>query len=321
MSAALTRRSYSQKGGAFFIQADGDAFAVIAWIQLQVPASAVEEHDVEASDPRLSNPGLTPAKGVQGHRGIPRAVLGFTASAVSLLAISYGVFVLDDATILALGKEDGLFEYATAICFGVAGVLFLVCFATSRAGNDLLLLQTRRNVFLLLLGLLFLFGCGEEISWGQRLLGFDTPDSIARVNLQRETNIHNLTIFHRRDAGGEEKTGLTLWLSVERLFSLFWLTYCFVVPLVVGAIRPIRRLLQRINLPIVPLCLGVFFPLNYAIAKSIELGLGGETSPLHWPLLEIKESCFAALFLLTAVYFLRPTTGECEAKRVLLATP
>ncbi len=264
---------------------------------------------------------MTPAQGVRDHRGIPLAVLVYTASAVSLLALSYGVFVLDDTTIFTLGKEDGLFEYATAICFGVAGVLYLVCFATSRVGNDLLLFRTRRNVFLLLLGLLFLFGCGEEISWGQRLLGFDTPDSIARVNLQRETNIHNLTIFHRRDAWGEEKSGLTLWLSVERMFSLFWLTYCFVIPLLVGAIRPIRRRLERINLPIVPLCLGVFFPLNYAIAKSIELGLGGETSPLHWPLLEIKESCFAALFLLTAVYFLRPTTGKREAKRVLLATP
>lgn len=264
---------------------------------------------------------MTPAQGVQGHRGIPRAVLGYAAIAVSLLALSYGVFVLDDATIFALGKEDGLFEYATAICFGVAGVLYLVCFATSRVGNDLLLFRTRRNVFLLLLGLLFLFGSGEEISWGQRLIGFDTPDSIARVNLQRETNIHNLTIFHRRDAWGEEKSGLTLWLTVERIFSLFWLTYCFVIPFVVGVIRPIRRLLQRINLPIVPLYLGVFFPLNYAIAKSIELGLGGETSPLHWPLLEIKESCFAALFLLTAVYFMRLTTGGRESKRHLLATP
>lgn len=289
--------------------------------RLQRPASAVEERYVESSDVRSSNPGMATAQDVQDHRGIRLAVLGYTASAVSLLVLSYGVFILEDATIFALGKEDGLFEYATAICFGVAGVLYLVCFATSRAGNDLLLLRTRRNVFLLLLGLLFLFGCGEEISWGQRLLGFDTPDSIARVNLQRETNIHNLTIFHRRDAWGEEKSGLTLWLSVERMFSLFWLTYCFVIPLAVGAIRPIRRWLERINLPIVPLCLGVFFPLNYAIAKFIELGLGGETSPLHWPLLEIKECCFAALFLLTAVYFLRPMTGERKSKRHLLATP
>ena len=256
-----------------------------------------------------------------GCSGSAGPVWGFAAGAVALLALSYSVFMLSDATILSLGQEDGLFEYATAICFGVAGVLLLVRFASSRAGNDLFLFRTRRNVFLLLLGLVFVLGCGEEISWGQRLVGYETPDSIAQVNLQGETNIHNLTIFHRRDSLGQEKSGWMLWLSVERLFSLFWLVYCFVIPIVNHAIEPIRRLLSRVNLPIVPFWIGVFFPLNYVIAKFIELGLGGETSSLHWPLLEIKESCFAALFLLTAVYFLRPTTGKREAKRVLLATP
>ena len=76
------------------------------------------------------------------------------------------------------------------------------------------------------------------------------------------------------------------------------------IPIVNHAIGPIRRLLSRVNLPIVPFWIGVFFPVNYAIAKFIELNIGGETSQLHWPLLEIKESCFAALFLLIAVYFL-----------------
>jgi hypothetical protein len=33
---------------------------------------------------------------------------------------------------------------------------------------------------------------GEEISWGQRLLGIDTPDSVRDANLQEELNVHNL---------------------------------------------------------------------------------------------------------------------------------
>ena len=32
----------------------------------------------------------------------------------------------------------------------------------------------------------------EEISWGQRLLGFGTPDYFDRNNMQREVNLHNL---------------------------------------------------------------------------------------------------------------------------------
>lgn len=31
----------------------------------------------------------------------------------------------------------------------------------------------------------------EEISWGQRLTGFKTPESYVAINIQKETNIHN----------------------------------------------------------------------------------------------------------------------------------
>lgn len=33
---------------------------------------------------------------------------------------------------------------------------------------------------------------GEEISWGQRIFGFETPDWLKTKNLQKETNFHNL---------------------------------------------------------------------------------------------------------------------------------
>lgn len=40
---------------------------------------------------------------------------------------------------------------------------------------------------------LFFFICaGEEISWGQRLFGFATPESVREVNEQAEFNLHNL---------------------------------------------------------------------------------------------------------------------------------
>lgn len=32
----------------------------------------------------------------------------------------------------------------------------------------------------------------EEISWGQRIIGYNTPDIIANQNSQKETNLHNL---------------------------------------------------------------------------------------------------------------------------------
>ncbi|MBX3013222.1 MAG: hypothetical protein KF832_17015 [Caldilineaceae bacterium] len=43
---------------------------------------------------------------------------------------------------------------------------------------------------LLCVGLIFLIG--EEISWGQRIFGWETQGVMAEINTQNETNIHNL---------------------------------------------------------------------------------------------------------------------------------
>jgi hypothetical protein len=44
---------------------------------------------------------------------------------------------------------------------------------------------------LLALGSLFI--AGEEIAWGQRLLGFATPEELAAVNHQNEVTVHNVS--------------------------------------------------------------------------------------------------------------------------------
>lgn len=36
----------------------------------------------------------------------------------------------------------------------------------------------------------------EEISWGQRILGFETPELLRKGNVQGEFNLHNLPWFH-----------------------------------------------------------------------------------------------------------------------------
>ena len=34
---------------------------------------------------------------------------------------------------------------------------------------------------------------GEEMSWGQHVFGWKTPESMAKVNVQAETNLHNMS--------------------------------------------------------------------------------------------------------------------------------
>lgn len=45
--------------------------------------------------------------------------------------------------------------------------------------------------------LVMTLGCfylaGEEVSWGQHLIGWQTPEELKQINDQRETNIHNIS--------------------------------------------------------------------------------------------------------------------------------
>lgn len=47
-------------------------------------------------------------------------------------------------------------------------------------------------VVLALLALITFMMIGEELSWGQRIIGWETPTDYAEINMQGETNLHNL---------------------------------------------------------------------------------------------------------------------------------
>lgn len=84
-------------------------------------------------------------------------------------------------------REDGFIEWFTVLALFVGGMTCEVRAVT--------LARVRSKWFIAMLclaSLVLLFGVGEEISWGQRLLGFATPESIAKHNSQGEANLHNL---------------------------------------------------------------------------------------------------------------------------------
>jgi hypothetical protein len=107
-------------------------------------------------------------------------------------------------------REDAIIENLTCIAYFVACV-----FAISISVG---FLKTRRlflGLSYLILGLGFLFVAMEEISWGQRLFAFGTPDYLAQRNVQNETNIHNLSVL--RPIEGE------LYILVGLVGSCAWL--------------------------------------------------------------------------------------------------
>ncbi len=229
------------------------------------------------------------------------------------LTVIYSVMVAPREFVRWSADEDGLFETASAVGFGLAGVvLFLILIRRRRVK-----VNHRRSVasvYLLALGLLFLFGAGEEISWGQRLFAFQPLERVADANVQSETNIHNLDFFHQQTADGKAKQGWAAFVTIERLFAMFWFGFCVAVPVVHQSSDWCRNVLDRLRFPVVSIGLGVLFAVNHVIFKVFERILltsreAELLSPaeidiqLIWPLAEIKEFGFSALFLMVAIDF------------------
>lgn len=51
------------------------------------------------------------------------------------------------------------------------------------------------RVLVVLLASLTFFVAMEEISWGQQIFGWSTPEGWENMNLQKETTLHNLALF------------------------------------------------------------------------------------------------------------------------------
>lgn len=88
--------------------------------------------------------------------------------------------------------EDHLVEWLQVGLLAGSAVLLLRCWKTVRAIEDRRV--DARTYALLALGTLFV--ALEEISWGQRILGFETPHGLSHANEQGEFNLHNYAWFH-----------------------------------------------------------------------------------------------------------------------------
>ena len=102
--------------------------------------------------------------------------------------VSVSLLRLPDDVADWLTVEDGFFEALGAAAL-LAGSVFAAPTLRREKANGAHIVK-----LIALVGLaLFLFvAFGEEISWGQRYLGIETPGPIAQINSQDEVNLHNL---------------------------------------------------------------------------------------------------------------------------------
>ena len=172
--------------------------------------------------------------------------------------------------------EDGIVEWLTVI------VLF---FSANISFKRIIRLRSQRNIrfllFLLLTALLFCFGVGEEISWGQRIFGIESPDFFMNNNAQQETNIHNLVYQNKKI----NKVVFSLFLGI--IISL----YLLVLPVLYKKKTNVKNFINSIAIPI---------PCNYHIISYIVFALLINAIPNSdkWELLEMVGSFMFFLIIL-----------------------
>ena len=121
---------------------------------------------------------------------------------VSLIPLYYLIFIYGFVYILPYGKnlvgvswfdwlrsEDGPLEWLQFFEYAFSSIIAFVIYVRQKKKKEV------NSLIWLLICFLSLIISGEEISWGERLTGIGI-NSISNLNVQGETNIHNLPFFH-----------------------------------------------------------------------------------------------------------------------------
>lgn len=115
-------------------------------------------------------------------------IFGFPIVTISIIALMKHLYY--STWFHFLRKEDSIFEYITAIGYFLGGLVMLKNARLLQSKNTYRLRRIMAP-FCFLVGISLVMVAGEEISWGQRIVGIETPDFIAEVNTQNEITIHN----------------------------------------------------------------------------------------------------------------------------------
>jgi hypothetical protein len=223
----------------------------------------------------------------------------FKVEIISIIAIIFFscflYLLLDEKTIILIAKEDGFYEWGTAIFFLFASILFFLSFIRTKA------------LLLCLMAVVFFMGFGEEISWGQRLFNIKEPEIMNEINVQHELNLHNIQVFNDQNFGGVKKTGLQRLLEINMWYRVFSVLYLIGVPVYFYHFkwRPIRK--DKLRMPVPPVSLGIFFFISWAVFYSLKLIFlwAGKNEEVYKTPMEMFEFTSAFIYFLTSLYFYR----------------
>ena len=206
-----------------------------------------------------------------------RLSFGFYA----FLLVCFGCFTwLGSISPELLGRlaiEDSLLENLTAVFYALTALLLLLTAAAER--------RWPLRVLYLLAAAVCGFIAGEEIDWGQRILGYATPALFLDFNSRDAVSVHNSRFQY-------------LFNDLQRAVPL-------VGCLAAGAARACGKdKLLFVPLPTLPLLLGFLLVYSYwePDGSLFKPGSLGNFSAVHW--LQLEFGIASALLLLIALYAL-----------------
>jgi hypothetical protein len=210
------------------------------------------------------------------------------------ITLTYPILGMGTSWVAALLPEDHYFELVGASSLLVTSILFFYGFILARKTLNKSWVSLAKQLVYLGLALLFFFGAGEEISWGQRILGFQTPQPLSQVNRQEEFNLHNLSAWEA-----------STLLDPDRLFDIFWFLFGVLTPAVALVAPSFKRFAGQF-IPIVFWGMSLLFLYNYLWAKLAKILFQAsytfEKISLAQAIQEIKESNYAIIFVLVGLY-------------------
>ena len=179
-------------------------------------------------------------------------------------------------------KEDGFAEYGTALLLFCSSILLFYRFFKLQKFK-----KSLWKVGILGLAVIFMFGAGEEISWGQRIFEVESSQYFIENNAQGETNLHNMVV----DGKKINK------IIFSQLLTVVLVIYLLITPLLYRKSPFIKNLANSFAIPIVQWHQTIAF----LISTALLVFMG---SNRKW---ELYELAFAVIFFLI---FLNPFNKE-----------
>jgi hypothetical protein len=221
----------------------------------------------------------------------------FYVIVVLYFILAYSTLGWGEKWAATLYSEDHYFENVGAISLFAAAAISLYVFMRALKMRDITRIHRIKLFVYSALAMLYFFGAGEELSWGQRIFNIQVSPGVAQETMQQELNIHELAIVQKNP-----------YLNADNIFTVFWMGFAVAIPFLSLVWKRFKLFAGELT-PVVYWGMGVLFLLNSLLAKLGNLifvsAYRYQSVLFPQAIQEIKESNYELLFVFLSLLVLR----------------